>query len=256
MPTTDDAAPRAFLFGSCVTRDTLEMVDRTTLDIAAYIARQSLLSAGSDASAHLPAKLGLEAGFKRRMIRNDFAGSLLRSLRKVGDSIDVLLWDLTDERHGVHRFADGTFVTRSIDNIQVPAVLELLDATEHLPFGSKTHLNLWSAAAISFTEFLDEIDLLGRTVVLQVPWALQTTEGKPTPWSMGMRARDANRLYEPYYKTLHQLGHQVIAVPPEMAVADPDHRWGLAPFHYTDRVYREVLDQLRTAGVIRLRPKG
>nr|WP_306270814.1 DUF6270 domain-containing protein [Ornithinimicrobium sp. HY1793] len=256
VSTTDDVAPRAFLFGSCVARDTLEMVDRSTLDIASYIARQSLLSAGSDASAHLPTNLGISEGFKLRMIKNDFSGNLLQSVRQAAESIDVLLWDLADERHGVHRFEDGTIVTRSIDNVQVPAIVELLDATEHLTFGSKTHQSLWTAAAISFTEFLDEVGLLGRTVVLQVPWALHTTEGKPTPWSMGVRARDANRLYEPYYDTLHQLGHNVIKVPAEMVVADPGHRWGLAPFHYTDAVYREVLDQLRIAGVIRLRPQG
>lgn len=253
--TTTDAAPRAFLFGSCVARDTLEMVDRETLEIEAYIARQSLLSAGNDASAHLPADLGLKPGFKRRMIRSDFAGSLLHNLRKSARSIDVLLWDLTDERHGVHRFEDGTFVTRSIDNVQVPAVLDLLDRTEHLSFGSTEHRHLWTAAAISFTGFLDERGLLERTVVLQVPWALHTTEGKPTPWSMGMRARDANRLYEPYYETLRSLGHTMIEVPAQVALADPNHRWGLAPFHYTEDVYRSVLDQLRTAGVIRLRPQ-
>lgn len=252
--TTDDAAPRAFLFGSCVTRDTLELVDRETLGIEAYIARQSLLSAGSDASAHLPRKLGLATGFKLRMIQNDFAGSLLADLRAAAATTDVLVWDLIDERHGVHRFADGTFVTRSIDNIQVPAIAELLNTTEHLPFGTPAHQRLWTAAARRFTTFLKEIGLLERTVVLQVPWAVLTTEGRPTPWSMGVRAKDANRLYEPYYETVRRLGHRVIEIPPDLALADPGHRWGLAPFHYTEDVYRMVLDRLRVAGVIRLRP--
>lgn len=252
--TTDDAAPRAFLYGSCVTRDTLELVDRQTLEIDSYIARQSLLSAGSNARQHLPKKLGLPPGFRARMIRQDFNGSLMRRVRRAADSIDVLLWDLTDERHGVHRFEDGTIVTRSIDNIQVPVIAELLNTVEHIPFGSSEHRALWTAAAIKFTEFLDELGLLERTVVLQVPWALLTTEGRPTPWSMGVRARDANRNYESYYETLHRLGHRVIEVPQEMAIADPNHRWGLAAFHYTEEVYREILRQLRTAGVIRLRP--
>lgn len=254
--TTIDAAPRAFLFGSCVARDTLEMVDRETLDIAAYIARQSLLSAGNNASAHLPPDLGLAPGFKLRMIQSDFAGSLLHNLRKYTRTIDVLLWDLTDERHGVHRFDDGTFVTRSIDNIQVPAISALLDQTEHIPFGSVTHRELWTEAATAFTSFLQRRGLFERTVVLQVPWALHTTEGKPTPWSMGVRARDANRNYEYYYNVLHALGHTVIKVPQEKVIANPQHRWGLAPFHYTDEVYLEVLRQLRTAGVIRLRPRA
>src|SRR5699024_5253030 len=120
--------------------------------------------------------------------------------------------------------------------------------------GSPTHLALWSTAAESFTQFLDRAGLLPRTAVLQVPWALHTTEGKPTPWSMGMRARDANRLFEPYYDVLRHLGHTMIEIPAAMAIADPTHKWGLAPFHYTEQVYLEILRKLRTAGVIRLRP--
>lgn len=36
--------------------------------------------------------------------------------------------------------------------------------------------------------------------------------------------------------------------------ADPNHRWGLAPFHYTPDVYRHVIDQLRAEGY-RVYPK-
>lgn len=255
MTSTDSSVPQAFLYGSCVARDTLELVDHRTLAVASYTARQSLLSAGSNASAHLPRDIALDSAFQRRMIKNDFAGSLLQELQGSVASVDVLLWDLADERHGVHRFPDGTFVTRSIDNVRAPEVLAVLNATEHLPLGSPEHLELWSKAAENFTDFLRTTGLLERTAVLEVPWALLTTQGRSTPWSMGMRARDANRLYQPYYAALRSLGHLIIEVPPEMVLADPDHKWGLAPFHYTEDVYQEVLRQIRAAGVIRIRPK-
>ena len=35
---------------------------------------------------------------------------------------------------------------------------------------------------------------------------------------------------------------------PSITYADPNHRWGLAPFHYTPDVYRHVIDQLRAEG--------
>lgn len=254
--TTNVPAARVFIYGSCVARDTLEFVERDSVDIRAYIARQSLLSAGNDASAHLPKPLSVSSRFVRRMITRDFAGTLFEDLDSVANDIDVLIWDLADERHGVHRFDDGTVATRSIDNIRVPTIAALLDDAEHLAFGSREHLTLWKRAAKSFTEGLHRSGLLERTLVLEVPWALHTTEGTSTPWSMGMRAIDANRLYAPYYRVLRQLGHTVLEIPQAMAIADPSHRWGLAPFHYVDGVYREVVHALRARGLSTLVEAG
>lgn len=236
--------PRVLVYGSCVARDTVEAAgDR--IDLRGYVARQSLLSAGSDASAHLPEDLGLESSFQARMVRADFAGLLPARLEELADGIDLLLWDLADERHGVHRFSDGTFVTRSIDTIRSEAVAAVLDEAVHLPFGDDGHFALWRERATRFVEELRRQGLLERTVVLEVPWALRTTEGAPTPWSMGVRAGDANARFARYYATLHDLGVRTIALPPESVLADPGHRWGLAPFHYAPGVYAEVLRRLQ-----------
>lgn len=245
MTETESTAARVLVFGSCVARDTIEFADAESVELRGYVARQSLISAGFDASAHLPEALDISSKFQERMIRADFSGSLLHRLEGLAGEIDVLLWDLADERHGVHRFPDGTVVTRSIDTIRAETVSALLEATEHIPFGTDEHFALWHESVDAFDARLRELDLFERTIVLEVPWALRTTEGKTTPWSMGVRAGDANKRYRRYYDYLRQTGHHIVELPAEVVLADPEHKWGLAPFHYTPEVYREVLWQLR-----------
>ena len=245
MTETDSSAVSVLVFGSCVARDTIEFADPDSVELRGYVARQSLISSRVDASTHLPETLDISSKFQERMIRADFSGSLLRRLEELAGEIDVLLWDLADERHGVHRFPDGTIVTRSIDTIRAETVSAVLETTEHIPFGTDEHFALWRESVDVFDDRLRDLDLFERTIVLEVPWALRTTEGKTTPWSMGVRAADANKRYRPYYDYLRQRGHHVVELPEEVLLADPDHRWGLAPFHYTPAVYQEVLRQLR-----------
>lgn len=240
-----DRPASVFVYGSCVARDTIELAAPDGIDLRGYVARQSLISVGDDASAQLPDALEIESKFQERMIRADFAGNLLARLEQMADEIDVLLWDIADERHGVHRFPDGSVVTRSIDTIRAESVARLLEAAEHIPFGSDEHFALWRTHVDIFDARLRELGLFESTVVLEVPWALRTTDGKTTPWSMGVRAGDANKSYQRYYDFLRQTGHHMIKLPAEIVLADPSHRWGLAPFHYTPDVYREVLRQLR-----------
>ena len=244
MPDSDGAA-RVLVYGSCVARDTLEFAASGSVELKGYVARQSLISADSDALPHLPEQLSVSSKFQERMIRADFEGGLFSRLETLAPDVDVLLWDLADERHGVYRFSDGAVVTRSIDNIRMPELDERFAEAEHIPFGTPEHFAIWRDRLAAFEERLRSLDLFERTVVLEVPWAVLTTEGKPSPWSMGVRAKDANQRYEPYYDLVRDRGFRMVRLPQEVVLADPQHRWGLAPFHYTPAVYREVLRQLR-----------
>ncbi|WP_072312872.1 DUF6270 domain-containing protein [Agrococcus sp. Marseille-P2731] len=245
MPDPASPAPRVLVYGSCVARDTIEFAEADTVDLRGYVARQSLISVGSDASAHLPTLDDVSSKFQGRMIQADFAGSLPDRLDKLAPEVDVLLWDLADERHGVHRFPDGTVVTRSIDTMKVTSVSAALDGAVLVPFGTDEHFALWRERVEAFTTQLRGLGLFDRTVVLDVPWAIRTTEGDPAPWSMGVRAGDANKRYRRYYDELRLRGFRMVELPEEVVLADPQHRWGLAPFHYSPDVYREVLRQLR-----------
>ncbi|MGM1028339.1 MAG: DUF6270 domain-containing protein [Actinomycetota bacterium] len=236
---------RVLVYGSCVARDTLEFAAAGSVDLQGYVARQSLISVDNDATAHLPEAMTVSSKFQERMIRADFAGGLLDRLETMAADLDVLLWDLADERHGVYRFSDGTVSTRSIDTMRIPELEAQFTEAEHLPFGTPEHLAIWSERANAFAGRLRALGLFERTVVLEVPWAVLTTEGQPSPWSMGVRAKEANQRYQPYYALLRELGFRMVELPDALVLADPQHRWGLAPFHYSPAVYREVLRQLR-----------
>ena len=242
----EDHAPvvRVAVYGSCVARDTVDLAGADRFDVVAYIARQSLLSADHDASAQFPAEVEIDSEFQRRMMAGDFAGNLEERLAEAAPETDVVLWDLADERHGVHLFEDGSVVTRSIDIVRTPEVLSVIDGARHLPFGTDEHFELWALRAERLRDVLTELGLFARTVVLRVPWALVTTEGKSTPWSMGTSAREANVAYLRYYERLEELGFRILELQPLGVLADPDHRWGLAPFHYTQDVYEEIVERV------------
>lgn len=225
------------ILGSCVGRDTLETMDRDQYPITTYVSRHSLLSAGSDASPNLPATYKTSSKFQLRNVRRDVKGHLLRTIVEEGDA-DVLLWDLVDERHGVYEFADGSVMTRSIDVLGIPALQEAVEGARHVPFGSEEHFLRWVGAANLFLDALDVLGLRDRVLVIAVAWATHDLTGSLTPPSMGVRADEANRTFARYYDHLERQGLRVFHI--EDPLADPEHRWGLAPFHYAPDVYARV----------------
>ncbi len=230
---------RVFIYGSCVSRDAYEELPGRGEDheLIAYVARQSLLSADQDATARLPEDLGLEHAFQERMVRSDWAGDLWERLEDA-EGLDLLVWDLVDERHGAYWFLDGGVVTRSVD-IMGTGLMDLLPEEQLIGFGTEDHLEAWSDAAEDFAERLRAAGLFERTVVLEVPWAEASLGGEPVPASMGLAPQDANRLYAPYYARLRELGFDVLSVEGPV-YADPGHKWGLAPFHYAPEVYERI----------------
>lgn len=232
---------RVTVYGSCVARDTVDLAGSDRFDVIAYIARQSLLSADQDATVRFPDDAQIDSAFQRRMMTGDFAGDLDARLTEAADETDVLLWDLADERHGVHVFDDGGVVTRSIDLVRVPEVLSAVQGARHVPFGADEHFELWAPRAEQLRDKLVELELFEKSLVLQVPWALVTVDGRRTPQSMGTTAMEANEAYRRYYAHLAELGFRILELQPLGVLADPEHRWGMAPFHYTQDVYEEIV---------------
>lgn len=236
---------RVTVYGSCVARDSVALAgggDQST--VTTYVARQSLLSSGSDASDRYPEGARTAHRFRRRMLKADFAGDLVTKLRDFHEVTDVLLWDLADERDGVLIFDDGKVVTRTFDLLSEPAVWAAAEHARHLDFGTDEHFELWAEKAEGFVEELKAMGLFDRTLVLRIPWALVTTEGEAAPGSMGKSPIQANALYERYYDHLAGLGLRALEIDPELLIADPEHRWGLAPFHYTQDAYESVMQQV------------
>lgn len=232
---TPDRPLHLAVAGSCVSRDAVHNLDPASHELHCYVARQSLLSWGVDAAAHLPEAVTFSNGFQEKQIRGDFAGDLTDRLDPVSGELDVLLVDLCDERHGVMRLPDGGYMTRSIDAVGNDGLKEVLEGAQHLELGSAPHLHAWKHSADRFAAWLDSVGLRDRTLVVAVPWAVRSNTGTHVPSSMGMTPQEANRRYAPYLEHLGSLGLMSVSVADP--VADEGHRWGLAPFHYSREVY-------------------
>lgn len=242
---------RVFIYGSCVSRDTVALMDDADIDVLAYVARQSLVSAFAPADAPLawPADL---SRFQRRMINGDIEGNLPRRLREAAPAIDLLLWDLTDERLGFYRMHNGGCVTRSLEMVGTELERTLASTSEFVPFGTDEHFAYWTQALSEMLALLKTTRLMDLTVVLAVPWASTSRDGTHVPPSFGTAPEDANALFTRYYSALETHGVHVERITD--VAADAAHRWGIAPFHYADDTYRRIItavearfDEVRSA---------
>lgn len=230
---------RTFIVGSCVSRDTFAVLPSEDFCLRRYVARQSLISIDRPVAAGAVAYQKLPSKFQRTMLAGDLAGDAIDQLSSAGE-IDLVLWDLTDERLGVHPVGGG-FYTRTIEGLRAGLYR---DGIDHIAFGTDRHFELWSAALPRWLTALDDRGLLPRTLFLQVPWAALTSDGEDTPESFGLTAPQANAASFRYQRALMDAA-PIEMIRPRCAVrAEPEHRWGLAAFHYTDEVYDDLIAQI------------
>jgi hypothetical protein len=238
-----------FVYGSCVSRDTFEYLDSSRFELLGYVARQSLASAFSKPTTPLFDLDLLSSRFQRRMLRWDAQSALPELIEAASTSIDVLLWDLTDERLGTIPRGRTALVTNSVE-------LARAQRDGHAPgyapvaFGSEEHLGAFQRALESWRNFLVELDLLERLLVVAPPWAVTRSDGVPTPHSFGLTPEVANQHLRRYVDLVKaELGVTVIGEDLKDVYASPTHRWGPAPFHYDDPTY------MRIASAITLRAR-
>ncbi|GAA5022842.1 hypothetical protein GCM10023258_13500 [Terrabacter aeriphilus] len=234
-----EAPLRVFLSGSCVSRDTFEFLHPESFELVDYVARQSLISAFSP-PAPVPAETeAMPSPFQRRMSASDAASELPATVEAVATGTDVVLWDLVDERLGVWEHRGGGWSTDSVELRAARAMIgaPASDAVHHA-FGSAVHRREFDAALLRWRDLLIESGLRDRTLLVVPPWAERTTTGEATPPSFDLGAGQANALLTDYIGRAREVvGVPVVGADDPLVLADPDHKWGLAPFHYDDQSY-------------------
>lgn len=233
---------RILVYGSCVSRDTVNAMPRDKIRIVDYIARQSLVSAFSPPVTLIPAPQ-LESKFQARQVDGDFSSSLPSTLRRI-TAIDLVIWDLTDERLGFYVLPDDTAITRSVDLISAGLDDSIADVASLIEFGTDLHFDLWRSVLPRFLAQVKEHHPQARLVLVAPPWATHSIDGTPTPSSFGMSAEEGNAKYARYLDEAARRGVEIIG----RDIADPrssaEHIWGEAPFHYAPEVYQELVSQL------------
>lgn len=237
---------RVLIYGSCISRDSLELAPKQGIQLAGYSARSSLVSAFARRPTGLSGTAAqVRSSFQRRMLEADAQKELPKVLRSL--PYDLLLVDIVDERFNV--LAKGE--ERLTDS---PALRE----SNFLAGRASAWRRIYSGSDEHFNGWVDALDRMLNTVAglpgpipvafLDAGWAT-TIEGPETDQSLSHAGRDpeeANDLYARYreYFCSKIPQEQVIRPPAKVTVSDPNHKWGLAPFHYVQGFYDFVGNRL------------
>ncbi len=253
--------PRIAILGSCITRD-LWPVDGAASESLLYISRTSLPSlfappvSGFLARAEPPPPLGRH---QHRAVVDDLSKRALAAL--IAHRPTHLIVDFIDERFDLLAIG-GALATHSWE-LEVSGYLAQPALSRAQPISrlSEPCERLWRQGLAEFTAFVQATRLAEATIILhEAQWATHWTDSVGSPQLFGDnveiwtgRPADVaqhNALLRSYQTAFREALPAAKSVAPTGArLADPGHRWGLSPFHYTAEYYDDIWGQLKALGV-------
>jgi hypothetical protein len=250
---------RLAVLGSCVTHEALRAAAIPKRSLAVDYARVSIasLTAPSPSCPLIDPVLldgvGLP-GAVQRWLAAEFTKSIPQALADTRP--EALLIDLAEERFDLLVLPSGLVVNESLD-LLCSGLMETPDfaSARRVPRLSDEAWDLWNAGLLRLRRLLWAPPLSGCRVVLhRVRWAAEAWTGRrcePLPGdALILPGRMASRAA--HGDLLQRLNDRFLAVfpealvveaPPELCVADPQHRWGLSPLHYIPAYYDAVADR-------------
>jgi hypothetical protein len=225
--------PRIFAYGSCVSRDAFQEPDAPTL--VDFLARSCLGSAFSAPSGRLET-ISLESNpsaFQRRMVRTDLNKELEGLISS--SAFDVLLVDFIDERLQLIRSASG-YDTYSPELSRTGFVADPQSLVEP---GSDEYMVAFKTGWKRLLELVPA----EKIVINRVFWATHDESGRELT-EFPTISRNNEILSQLYNYVCSNPSVQVIDYGTDEMKADPDHKWGLSPFHFSKNFYRKTIDSL------------
>jgi hypothetical protein len=243
-----ERAPRVLIFGSCVSRDILNFAGGSSrITLVDYYARSSIASLETDPCDLDEAYFDrIKSDFQRRMVRRDLSKAFLQDVVQRRD-FDFILIDLIDERFDMYEVAPGAMATISGEFLATRYVTSRDRSSERwIRSGSERHRALWKAGVKRLFTLLAEHGLSDRVIVNKVFWADRMEDGAPLGEEDAGQREAANSLLAWMYEELaaYVPAPRWMEFPGELLRSSPAHRWGIAPFHYTNGYYAKAVEQL------------
>lgn len=242
---------RTAIVGSCITRDLWPIRGDAQADLL-YVSRTSLATLFTPA---VPGFRPLETPppplgpYQHRAMVADVRATALAQL--VAFRPTHLILDLIDERFDLLAVGDSLVVDswelRSSGYLDQPAFA----AARGAPRLSPACEALWLQGARDFLAFVRGTPLRDARLILHsARWAEPAPEGfEILPGRGGDPARH-NALLARYEAALIEMAPDMaIVAAPAHRQPDPNHVWGLSPFHYEPTYYAEIGRQLSALGV-------
>ncbi|MFM5204626.1 DUF6270 domain-containing protein [Aeromonas veronii] len=222
---------KILIIGSCVSRDAF---DKDEFDIT-YFARSSLISAMSEiqyCKSKYPTNI--TSNFQNRTVVNDLSKELLKLMQSESlKKFDIILIDFIDERFNLFRNIDGAFAT--ISN-ELKASDFFFDDGETIISGSESWFQLWCQAWDNFIELVS--DLKSKIKINNVIWA---NDNKTSLGLINSENDLLKRIYSYIDKDISS--EQFVFDNNFQFLTNSEHKWGAAPYHYSDHVYDIIRHQ-------------
>jgi len=226
------------ILGSCVTRDIFSTMGKEE-HLGDYRARTSLhtLFLPGLNQEELPDLSVIESNWQRTMVEND----LLRTPLRLENS-DYIIIDFIDDRFQKIMYKKK-LVTKSrelANNILSPE-----DFIVPFKQGTTQDLEHWKESCIRFSEFIQNLDI--QVILHKSRFAEKYLESNLYSDNSNLLfISKMNGILEKYERIFVEvMPHvKILEVESELVVSDPNHRWGLAPFHYIHQYYEQAWEQI------------
>lgn len=225
------------ILGSCVTRDAFNYTKDLKLGI--YIARTGMLSITSKPLNVSIKELNNESNFQKRMVYWDL-NKLIQS--KVTDLIgEYLIIDLIDER--LKRvMINGSIVTLSSE----------LKKSGYLKDKKISHVNFdieeWKSSCDKFYDIITK-KFSEKNIILNKVYCSERyidNDGNKKEFNNEelLHIKQFNKELEEMYSYFQSKFTNANVIYIEEVLADENHIWGLAPYHYEEKYYIQFIEKL------------
>jgi hypothetical protein len=232
------------VFGGCVTRDVFVEDEGASFRLHRYFARSSLASAMCPVPFPTIDTTRVPSNFQREMVEQDLRGDFAAWLAE--DDFELLVIDSVPERNALFVDSRDALATRTTEMLTAnPDVSPYRIVWPH----TEEFFGLWEAAWTSLVETLDRIGARERIRVNRVRWATEfdAPGASFSEYHNPLRIERSNTFLERAYARMER------DLPPEQfyrfaddeLLAATEHKWGIAPFHYTPAYYRRLTEHLR-----------
>lgn len=233
---------RIAIYGSCVSRDAFEVRPHPH-EIVAYYARSSMVSQCADPIPYTDADMGDEISPWAREI---FAADLEKSVveRIVKSRPDIVIVDLIDERLPLLRVG-ASLLTFSPYANQTPLARALVTGGSRVVSTDPWRdAEFRRAAPMVVGRLLEHIEP-ERILLHRSMYSMRVSGSGRFDRAERAKSRRMNDLLASWYDAVAAAsGCRQFRPRRRTRVADPNHKWGLSPFHYVRAYYEELLQEL------------
>ena len=252
------------IFGSCVSRDVLEVQQERKISLRNYIARESIVSAIARPVLLETDRLNLVSNFQKNMVIHDFQKDVFELFEM--NRSDIVLIDLIEERFPIAEI-DDSYVTYSNElmtsgYIDAPKLIRWQKKIYPIHWLGEKKGDKWKIGKMNMDNVI--VEFAQRLLSLYHPNQIIIHEVYLSDYYLNLDKRvcffpknhlrnnkQMNEKYEYMYRRLERCipGVQVINCS-KSYMADENHKWGLSPMHFQKEYYEKVLEEINKIVVL------